>query len=74
MERLSFSRRLRNVDDALFPAVLVVSCELVCGELGGVVGTNVVVGTSVRLSWSWVFVEDYDKRQHRPIYLISEQQ
>ena len=37
-------------DDALFPSVLVVSCELVCGELGGAVGANVVVGTSVRAS------------------------
>ena len=36
------------VDDALFPAVLVVSCDSVCVVLGGVVGTNVVVGTSVK--------------------------
>ena len=62
------------VDDALFPAVLVVSCDSVCVVLGEVVGANVVVGTSVRLSWSWKFVEGYDKHQHRPIYLTSEQQ
>ena len=36
------------VDDALFPVVLVVSCDSVCVVLGGVVGANVVVGTSVR--------------------------
>ena len=36
------------VDDALFPAVLVVSCDSVCVVLGGVVGANVVVGTSVK--------------------------